>query len=94
MVSGPLGFGLRYTDQLERRVRASLDERQLRRVEVAIEHRPALSRTILLTGTVPERERKIAIDVARSVPGVADVRWSQDGTPSGSASPEYAAHYQ
>jgi hypothetical protein len=93
-VSGPLGFGLRYTDQLERRVRTSLDDRSLQHVDVAIEHRPALSRTILLTGSVPERDRRTAIDVARSIPGVADVRWTQKSAGPVGASSGYSVPYQ
>jgi hypothetical protein len=92
-VFGPLGFGLRYTDQLKQRVRATLDDRQLERVQVSIERQPALRRIIILTGPVSERERTAAIAMSRTVPGVAAVRWEGDtnggGAPSGSLSVRY-----
>jgi osmotically-inducible protein OsmY len=94
MVSGPLGFGLRYTDQLTRRVRTTLDDRQLQNVDVAIEQRPALRRTIVLTGPVAESDRKVAIDLARAVPGVAKVRWVQDATDRGGAPSGFSVQFR
>jgi hypothetical protein len=92
-VSGPLGFGLRYTDQLERRVRTTLDDQHLQGVEVAVEQHPALRRTVVLTGPVAERDRRIAMDLARDVPGVAGVRWAQGPTDTGGAASGYSVRY-
>ena len=85
-VFGPLGFGLRYADQLKQRVRMTLDERQLDHVQVAVEHLPALRRTVVLTGTVSEQERVAAISVSRAVPGVAEVRWESETSGGGAPS--------
>jgi hypothetical protein len=93
-VSGPLGYGLRYTDQLERRVRTTLDDRHLQRIDVAVEQHPTLRRTIVLAGRVTKRDRKIATQLARDVPGVAHVRWAQDVTDRGAISSGFAVQYR
>jgi hypothetical protein len=81
MVFGPMGFGRRYVDQLEQKVRLALDDRELSKVSVAIQHDPALRRVVILSGTVAARDRESAMRISGDVPGVAQVRWNA-GSPS------------
>lgn len=77
-VFGPLGFGLRYADQLEKRVRVALDERKLERVDVDVVREPALRRSVILSGPVEPGTQGAILAIVRAVPGVVDVRWSSN----------------
>lgn len=79
LVFGPMGFGQRYTDQLEQKVRRALVSRALDRVTVVVEREPELRRVIVLSGPVPQRERQAALAIAAQVPGVAQVQWDPTG---------------
>lgn len=93
VVFGPLGFGRRYVDNLERNVRSTLEKRELAQVTVAVEHDPALRRIVVLSGTVPDRVRMSAIQISRNVPGVAQVRWDASRLGVGT-SPQYFSQNQ
>lgn len=93
-VSGPLGFGLRYADQLERRVRSTLDAQHLQSVEVAIEQRPTLRRAVVLSGSVSEQKRRFAVALARDVPGIAQVRWVQGSVGTSGAGSGFSVQYR
>ena len=74
-VFGPLGFGLWYVDQLEHRVRTTLDDQQMAQIDVAIVRNPALRRAVLLSGQVDQQQRIAAMEAVKAVPGVENVRW-------------------
>lgn len=92
VVFGPLGFGLRYTDELERRARAALEARNLDRIDVAVVRDPALQRDLVLSGTVDPQRQRQAVAVVRAVPGAADVRWAS-ATRAGSGPSGLSARY-
>lgn len=78
-VFGPLGFGLRYADQLERRVRVALDERKLERIDALVVREPALRRDVVVSGSADRGTQDAILAIVRDVPGVVDVRWSSSG---------------
>lgn len=80
LVFGPLGFGLRYTDQLEQRADAALGAHGLGQVDVAVVRNPALQRDLVLSGSVDLRLQQQAVDIVRAVPGAAEVRWASAGS--------------
>lgn len=80
VVFGPLGFGLRYTDQLERRARAALEAHNLEQVDVAIVRSPALHRDLVLSGSVEPPLQQRAVAIVRAVPGAAEVRWVSEAS--------------
>ncbi len=75
MAFGPLGAGLRFTDELEQRARAALKEKNIEMVGVAVVRRPALQRDIVLSGTVDPGIRRDALSIVRGIPGAATVTW-------------------
>ena len=90
---GPLGFGLRYTDELERRAQDALADRRIEAVDVTVVRQPALKRDILLSGKVDPGVRRDAIAVVRSVPGAAQVTWAESNSGSGGSGSGLAVHY-
>lgn len=90
---GPLGFGLRYTDELERRAQDALADRRIEAVDVTVVRQPALKRDIVLSGKVDPGVRRAAIAVVRSVPGAAQVTWAESNSGSGGSGSGLAVHY-
>jgi hypothetical protein len=78
-VFGPLGFGLRYADQLDRRVRVALDARKLERIDAFVVREPALRRDVVVSGSADPDTQNAILAIVRDVPGVVDVRWSSSG---------------
>ncbi|UVO54933.1 BON domain-containing protein [Sphingomonas sp. SUN039] len=93
MVFGPMGSGRRYVDQLQHRVRTTLDARQLDRVEVEVQNEPAMRRIVVLSGPLAERDRRLALAISRNVPGVADVRWAADSGAAGAPPHGFSVGY-
>ena len=78
-VFGPLGFGLRYADQLGRRVRVALDARKLERIDALVVREPALRRDVVVSGQAAPGTQDAILAIVRNVPGVVDARWSSTG---------------
>ncbi|MCX7135254.1 MAG: hypothetical protein NTW47_00980 [Proteobacteria bacterium] len=72
----PMGFGRRYLDRLHHRVRAHLNARALRQIDVAVEQELTLRRVIVLSGEVPARDHLAAMKTSQDVAGFSGVRWS------------------
>ena len=92
-VFGPLGFGLWYADQLEHRVRTTLDDRQMAQIDVAIVRNPALRRAVLLSGQVDRQRQLAALEAVKAVPGVEYVSWVQGNGASNGARRGFLVRY-
>lgn len=90
---GPLGFGLRYTDELERRAQDALAVRRIEAVDVAVVRHPALQRDIVLSGKVDADVQRAAIDIVRTIPGAAKVTWAESNSGAGGSGSGLAVRY-
>ncbi len=93
LVFGPMGGGRRYIDQLQQRVRVDLDARKLDRVDVVVEYDPVMRRAVILSGPVAQSDQRVALAIARGVPGVAAARWADGKDKSGMASGNFPTRY-
>jgi osmotically-inducible protein OsmY len=89
-----MGFGRRYLDNLQQRVRADLDARELSQVDVAVEQQPTLRRIIVLSGEVSARDRMTALEISQHVAGVAGVRWSAANRGASAQLPSVSADFR
>jgi hypothetical protein len=73
---GPMGFGHRYLERLQHFVRAPLDARVLRQIDVAVAQELTLRRVIALSGEVAARDHMATMRTSQDVAGFSWVRWS------------------
>jgi hypothetical protein len=75
---GPLGAADRLANQVERSVRATLDNWEMTQVSGHLHHAP-LTRRVLLTGTADDFQRAKLVEYIGNVPGVGSATWSDRG---------------
>ena len=74
---GPLGAAHRFTAQVERDARATLDF-YLPQVRAELHHGP-LTRQLILTGPANDFQRSELVRTMETLPGVSDATWSAGG---------------
>ncbi|HEX8938206.1 MAG TPA: hypothetical protein VF776_08065 [Sphingomicrobium sp.] len=75
---GPLGAAERFSSEVERSVRQTLDYWEMTRVQGRLHHGP-LTRRIALSGPADDFQRSELVRVISEVPGVSSARWSAGG---------------
>ena len=77
---GPLGAADRFSSEVERSVRQTLDSWEMTQVQGRRHHGP-LTRRIKLSGPADDFQRSELVKVISEVPGVSSARWSSAGGP-------------
>jgi hypothetical protein len=75
---GPIGAAHRFTAQVERDARLTLDNYEMTQVRAQIHHGP-LTRQVLLTGRADDFQRSELVRIIGSIPGVSSATWSAGG---------------
>ena len=75
---GPLGAADRFSSEVERDVRTTLDYWEMTQVQGRLHHGP-LTRRIALSGPADDFQRSELVRVISDVPGVSSARWSSTG---------------
>lgn len=73
-----LGAGTNFVDKLEATAKTQLNNAGVKGVDVAFEREPAISRTAILSGNIPQSDRDEIEQLVRAINGVAEVRWADD----------------
>jgi hypothetical protein len=74
---GPLGAADRFTAQVERSARQTLDAWEMTQVTAHL-HRGPLSRRLILSGSADDFQQSELVRIMSGVPGVGSVRWSAE----------------
>jgi hypothetical protein len=75
---GPLGAADRFSSQVERSVRQTLDSWEMTQVQGQLHHGP-LTRRIVLSGPADDFQRGKLMEYIGNIPGVSSARWSAEG---------------
>jgi hypothetical protein len=75
---GPLGGADRFSNEVERRIRATLVYYEIPEVTGQLHHGP-LTRRVLLSGTADDFQRGELVRLVDEVPGVSSTSWSSNG---------------
>ena len=75
---GPLGAADRFTGQVERSARQTLDAYEMTQVQARL-HRGPLTRRIQLSGPADDFQRSELVRIIGGVPGVSNARWTASG---------------
>ena len=75
---GPGGAADRFTVQVERSARATLDYYEMIRVTARL-HRAPLTRRLILSGPADDFQRSELVRIMGALPGVGRARWSSGG---------------
>ncbi len=79
---GPLGAADRFSAQVEKSARQTLDDYEMTQVTAHLQHAP-LTRGIILSGPADEFQSSELVRIIGGLPGVSSARWSakKSGTP-------------
>lgn len=86
---GHSAMGEKFVGGLESQGKAALEAAGMEGIELTAGHNP-LSRHIVLSGNKTEAEKAAAIAAISKIPGVASVRWADDGAAKADAAPAAA----
>ena len=75
---GPLGAAERFTIEVERTARQTLDYYEMAKVTAHLHHGP-LSRRLILSGPADEFQASELVRIMGDLPGVSNARWSAKG---------------
>jgi hypothetical protein len=75
---GPIGAAYRFTAQVERDARITLDNYEMTQVRARVHHGP-LTRQLLLSGRADDFQRSELVRIIGSIPGVSRASWAGGG---------------
>jgi hypothetical protein len=75
---GPFGAADRFTSQVERNARQTLDSYEMTKITAHLHHRP-LTRRLILAGPADDFQSSELVRIMGGLPGVSAARWSARG---------------
>ena len=75
---GPMGAALRFTAEVERSARQTLDYYEMTQVTAHLHHAP-LTRRLILSGPADDFQSSELVRIMGALPGVSGARWSDQG---------------
>jgi hypothetical protein len=75
---GPFGAADRFTAEVERSARQTLDFYEMSEISAHLHHGP-LTRTLVLTGPADDFQTSELVRIMSQLPGVSSARWSSSG---------------